>query len=236
MGARNKGRCPGIIATWLLLIYLERRGVAHNKLTGLGMPSMRGAVVLMFLVVVAAFVGGCGGEDQSSGSSEEEVAEQSVAEPETEPSEGTTQAETTDSSPEEGVASIGEPVTLGDVQWLITNPKQSEELLSIKGEYEEGNFVIADVSFSNNSNQDITLATPFMTLLDSQGNEFEANIEYNFTFLFPEENMFVNPVEPGATKEGKVIFSVAPDSSGFRLQVGEGRFASDETGYIDLGF
>ncbi len=201
------------------------------------MLSMRGAAVTAFLVVVAAFVGGCGGEEQSTGSSEEEVAEQSVAEPETESTEETTTpAKTTDSSPEQGVASVGELVTLGDVQWIVTNPKQSEELLSIKGEYEEGNFVIADVGFSNNTNQDITLATPFMTLIDSQGNEFEADIEYNFTFLYPEENMFVDPIEPGASKEGKIIFSVAPDSSDFRLQVGEGRFASDETGYIDLGF
>ncbi len=187
---------------------------------------MRGAAVTAFLVVVAAFVGGCGGEEQSTGSSEEEVPEQSVAEPETESTEETTTpAKTTDSSPEEGVASVGELVTLGDVQWIVTNPKQSEELLSI-----------ADVGFSNNTNQDITLATPFMTLIDSQGNEFEADIEYNFTFLYPEENMFVDPIEPGASKEGKIIFSVAPDSSDFRLQVGEGRFASDETGYIDLGF
>jgi SepF-like predicted cell division protein (DUF552 family) len=201
------------------------------------MLSMRGAAVTAFLVVVAAFVGGCGGEEQSTGSSEEEVAEQRVAEPETEfTEETTTPAKTTDSSPEQGVASVGELVTLGDVQWIVTNPKQSEELLSIKGEYEEGNFVIADVGFSNNTNQDITLATPFMTLIDSQGNEFEADIEYNFTFLYPEENMFVDPIEPGASKEGKIIFSVAPDSSDFRLQVGEGRFASDETGYIDLGF
>lgn len=197
---------------------------------------MRGVVIMTFLVVAAAFAGGCGGEEQSTGSSEEEAAEQSVAEPETEPAEETTQAESTDSSPEEGVASVGEPVTVGDVQWIVTNPQQSEELLSIKGEYEEGNFVIADVSFSNNSNQDITLATPFMTLIDSQGNEFEADIENNFTFLYPEENMFVDPIEPGASKEGKVIFAVGPDSSDFRLQVGEGRFASDETGYIDLGF
>jgi hypothetical protein len=92
-----------------------------------------------------------------------------------------------------------------------------------------------DINFSNNSNQDVSLATPFFALIDSEGSEFEPDIEYNFTFLYPEENMFVEPVGPGATKEGKLIFEVAPGSSGLRLQVGGARFASNETALIDLG-
>ena len=47
--------------------------------------------------------------------------------------------------------------------------------------------------------------------------------------------MFAAHVRPGVTKEGKIIYSVEPDSSALQLQVGEARFASDETAYIDLG-
>ncbi len=189
-----------------------------------------------FLLIIAALAGGCGGEEQSGGSSEEEVAEQSVAEQETGSEEAeSTQTETTEESAEDSDATIGETVALGDVQWTVTDAEQSDELLSIKGEYEEGNFVILDVAFANGSNQDITLATPFLTVLDGEGNEFEAGIENNFTFLYPEENMFVDPVEPGTAKEGKVIFSVDPESSDLKLQVGEANFASDETADINLG-
>ncbi len=189
-----------------------------------------------FLLIIAALAGGCGGEEQSGGSSEEEVAEQSVAEQETGSEEAeSTQTETTEESAEDSDATIGETVALGDVQWTVTDAEQSDELLSIKGEYEEGNFVILDVAFANGSNQDITLATPFLTVLDGERNEFEAGIENNFTFLYPEENMFVDPVEPGTAKEGKVIFSVDPESSDLKLQVGEANFASDETADINLG-
>lgn len=186
------------------------------------LPRVLGAV---FLVLLAAFVGGCGGED--SGSQTEEAAEQ----------EGTGQesAETTEAVETEAAASIGEPVTIGDVQWTVTDAERLDELLSIKGEYEPGSFVIMDVTFSNSSNQDVTLATPFFTLIDSEGREFEPDIGNNFTYLYPEENMFVEPVAPGSTKEGKLIFGVEPDSSGLRLRVGEARFASDETALIDLG-
>lgn len=193
------------------------------------MPPILGAVAIMFLVV--ALAGGCGG-GQESGSSQEEAAGQSVAEQETGPA-GT--ESTGAEAKEDSDASIGEPVTLGSVQWTVTAAEQIDELVSRLGS-EEGNFVIIDLTFANSSNQDVTLATPFFILLDSEGRKSEPDIKSNFTHLDPEKNFFVDPVEPGSTKEGRMIFAVEPDSSGFRLQVGEARFASGETGYIDLGF
>jgi uncharacterized protein DUF4352 len=196
--------------------------VRRKKPIACGIPFVLGT---LFLVLLASFVGGCGGED--SGSSTDEAAEQDGAEQQSEPAE--TEPE------EESAAALGETVTVGDVQWIVTDAEHLDELISNKGEYEQGSFVVVDISFSNNSNQDVSLATPFFALIDSGGREFEPDIEYNFTYLFPEENMFVEPVGPGSTKEGKIIFEVAPGSSGFRLQVGEARFASDQTALIDLG-
>src|SRR5215207_466349 len=185
-----------------------------------------GAATAVFLLLLAAFVGGCGGED--SGSQTDKAAEQEdVAGQGSEPT-GTEAAE-------QSAASLGETVTVGDVQWTVTDAEKLDELISNKGEYEQGSFVSMDITFSNNSNQDVSLATPFFALIDSEGREFEPVIGYNFTYLFPEENMFVEPLDPGATKEGKLIFEVAPDSSGFRFQMGAARFASNETALIDLG-
>jgi hypothetical protein len=186
------------------------------------LPRTLGALCL---VLLAAFVGGCGGED--SGSQTEEAAEKNGG--------GQESGETTAVAGTEAAASIGEPVTVGDVQWTVTGAEQEDELISNKGDYAQGTFVVLDVTFANGRNQDVTLATPFFTLIDSQGREFEPDIGNNFTYLYPEENMFVEPLAPGSTKEGKLIFGVEPDSSGLRLQVGEARFASDETALIDLG-
>ncbi|MDP8926807.1 MAG: DUF4352 domain-containing protein [Actinomycetota bacterium] len=179
----------------------------------------------VFLVILAAFVGGCGGEEEAASSADEADEQGTVTEQTTEPAEETT---------EDTEASVGEPVTVGDVQWTVTDVRQTEILVSDLGN-EEGNFVYTDVTFVNNSNQDITLATPFVTLLDDQGREYEADVERNFRHIEPERNMFAGPVGPGETKYGRVIYSVEPDASSFRLQVREGRFASDEVAYIDLG-
>jgi hypothetical protein len=202
----------------------RRRKLKRKKLMG-GVPSVLVAAGVVFLVVVG-FIAGCGGEEAPS-SSADGVDEQAEAEQKAEPAQE-------ESAKAESAASIGDPVSVGDAQWTVTDVVQSDMLVSRLGT-EEGNFIIVDVTFSNNSNQDVTLATPFLTLLDGQGREIEADIEDNFLHVYADENMFVDHVKPGATKEGKVIFSVDPDASGLKLQVGEARFASNKTAYIELG-
>ncbi len=200
-----------------------------SKLTGRDMFYMLRTAAAALLIAVAALAGGCGGGEDASSSADEKAAEQKTEAVETE---STEESATTES--EEGAGhAIGETVVVGDVAWSVTDVEESDILVSRLGS-EEGNFVILDLIFQNNSNQDITFATPFITLVDSEGREFEPDIENNFTHIEPENNMFAAHVQPGMTKEGKVIFSVEPDSSGLQLRVGEARFASDESASIDL--
>ena len=200
-----------------------------SKLAGRDRFYVRRTVTSALLIAVAALAGGCGGGEEAS-SSADEAAEQETEVVETE----STEESTTTGSEEGSGHSIGETVVVGDVAWAVTDVEESDILVSRLGS-EEGNFVIVDLTFQNNSNQDITFATPFVTLVDGQGREFEPDIEYNFTHIEPENNMFAAHVRPGVTKEGKIIYAVAPNSSGLQLQVGEARFASDQTAYIDLG-
>ncbi len=199
-----------------------------SKLAGRDMFYLLRTVAAALLIAVAALAGGCGGGEET-GSSADEAAEQETEAVETESTE-----ESTTGSEEGSEHPVGETVTVGDVAWAVTDVEESDILVSRLGS-EEGHFVIVDLMFQNNSNQDITFATPFVTLVDGEGREFEPDIEYNFTHIEPENNMFAAHVRPGETKEGRIIYSIEPESSGLRLQVGEARFASDETEYIDLG-
>jgi Domain of unknown function (DUF4352) len=200
-----------------------------SRLAGRDMVYVLRTATAALLIAVVALAGGCGGGEDAS-SSTDEAAEQETEAVETE----STEESTTTGSEEASDHSIGEPVVVGDVAWAVTDVEESDILVSRLGS-EEGHFIIVDITFQNNSNQDITFATPFVTLVDGEGREFEPNIEYNFNHIEPENNMFAAHVRPGVTKEGKIIYSVEPDSSGLQLQVGEARFASDETAYIDLG-
>lgn len=200
-----------------------------SRLAGRDMVYVLRTATAALLIAVVALAGGCGGGEDAS-SSTDEAAEQETEAVETE----STEESTTTGSEEASGHSIGEPVVVGDVAWAVTDVEESDILVSRLGS-EEGHFIIVDITFLNNSNQDITFATPFVTLVDGEGREFEPDIEYNFNHIEPENNMFAAHVRPGVTKEGKIIYSVEPDSSGLQLQVGEARFASDETAYIDLG-
>jgi hypothetical protein len=200
-----------------------------SRLAGRDMVYVLRTATAALLIAVVALAGGCGGGEDAS-SSTDEAAEQETEAVETE----STEESTTTGSEEASGHSIGEPVVVGDVAWAVTDVEESDILVSRLGS-EEGHFIIVDITFQNNSNQDITFATPFVTLVDGEGREFEPNIEYNFNHIEPENNMFAAHVRPGVTKEGKIIYSVEPDSSGLQLRVGEARFASDETAYIDLG-
>jgi hypothetical protein len=200
-----------------------------SKLAGRDMFYVLRMASAALLITLATLAGGCGGGEEAS-SSADEAAEQETETVETE----STQESTTTQSEEGSGYSIGETVVVEDVAWAVTDVEESEILVSRLGS-EEGHFVIVDLMFQNNSNQDITFATPFVSLVDGEGREFEPDIEYNFTHIEPENNMFAAHVRPGVTKEGKIIYSIEPDSSGLQLQVGEARFASDETEYIDLG-
>ena len=200
-----------------------------SRLAGRDMVYVLRTATAALLIAVVALAGGCGGGEDAS-SSTDEAAKRETEAVETE----STEESTTTGSEEASGHSIGEPVVVGDVAWAVTDVEESDILVSRLGS-EEGHFIIVDITFQNNSNQDITFATPFVTLVDGEGREFEPNIEYNFNHIEPENNMFAAHVRPGVTKEGKIIYSVEPDSSGLQLQVGEARFASDETAYIDLG-
>lgn len=197
----------------------------RKKLTRYSVKSTLGVASMAFLVIVAALVGGCGGGEQAT----EEPAYEAVSSADEQTVEETTE-------PEEESAAIGEPITVGDAQWTVTDAEQLDELVSRLGN-EEGSFVTAEVTFVNNSNQDVALAAPSLALVDSEGREFDVAIESNFFHVEPERNMFIEQIKPGDTMEGLVIFAVEPDASGFKLRASDAtNFVSNEYGYIDLGF
>jgi hypothetical protein len=162
-----------------------------SKLAGRDMFYVLRTATAALLIAVAALAGGCGGGEEAS-STADEAAEQ---ETEAVVTESTEESTTTRSEAGSG-HSIGEAVVVGDVAWAVTDVEESDILVSRLGS-EEGHFVIVDLMFQNNYNQDITFATPFVTLVDGEGREFEPNIEYNFTHIEPENNMFAAHVRPG---------------------------------------
>lgn len=186
-------------------------------------------VVLALFGIIASLFGG--GEETADSPAEQgeqgqgaEQQQEAAPEPEPEP------------EPEEPpAAAIGETVEVGDVAWQITGAAPTAELTSEFMDPRQGNFVIVDFLFTNNADEATTLSSTSLTLLDGEGREFEPDTD-TFGYIDPEQNVFLNQVNPGVTDEGRVIFTVAPGAAGFTLEVGDAAVFSDESARIGLGF
>lgn len=79
-----------------------------------------------------------------------------------------------------------------------------------------------------------TLDTASMTLIDSEGRKSEADPD-KFGYIPDDRNIFLENVNPGVTDEGQAIFTVAPDATGFELELGDADLLSDDHGTVPLG-
>ena len=202
-----------------------------------------GLVALVVLVVIiSAFTGGdeeVATDSQSGGSGQ---SEQNQAGRQTgSGDQGSDPAAAEEDQPgnqehnEQPVAGIGEPVQVGEVQWTVTGAESTNQLTAEFQELKQGDFVIVNFSFTNNGTEAKTLDSESMTLIDTQGREFQADTD-TFMYIDPSQDVFLEQVNPGVTRDGTVIYTTAPDASGFQLKVGDADFFSSESARVDLGF
>jgi hypothetical protein len=183
-----------------------------------GLIGCGGLLVLLVLVVgctavVAVMGSGGDGGDAKKGESKQKGAEETV--------------------------SIGEVATAGDVQWVVTDAQRLNELVeegpSPRPKTEQGSFVVVDFDFTNNGSDPVTLDNASVTLLDSEGRESRPKTDA--TFYIPENRrLLLENVNPGLTRQGRIIFDVPPDATGFELQVGDTNPFAGEDAAVDLGF
>ena len=138
-------------------------------------------------------------------------------------------------APEEEVVRMGQPVTVGDASWTVTSAQPRSQLNSRYADSKQGNFVVVDFTFTNNGTEAKTLHSTALKLLDSNQREFDPDTD-TFGYIPNDRDIFLEQVNPGLTEEGQVIFSVAPDATGFRLEVSDTNWFKTGKAYVDLGF
>lgn len=174
-------------------------------------------------------------QEESEPALEPEPASEEKAEAEPEPA----KSEDKEQPEEEPTAEIGQSVEVDEAAWVVTSARQASQLNDQFGGItppKQGNFVIVDFRFKNNSNEAKTLHSAALKLIDEDGRESDPDTD-TFSYIPPEENIFLEQVNPGVTKDAEVIFSVAPDASGFDLRLrGTSLFSLEEPKEVALGF
>lgn len=188
-----------------------------------------GVLVLLFLLMVGCAAlfgsgggGGGGGSDDSKGNEKKKAGS------------STKQKEEADA------VLIGAVATAGDVQWVVTDAQRVNELVR-EGptpkltKTEQGSFVTVDFDFTNNGSDSVTLDNASTTLLDSEGRESRPKTDAS-TYIPEDRKLLLENVNPGLTRQGRVIFDVPPDASGFQLQVGDTNPFGGEDALVELDF
>src|SRR5215210_7099375 len=132
---------------------------------------------------------------------------------------------------------IGEPLRVGQVTWTVTSARQATQIeergFGKYGDTKEGNFIIVDFSFENNSKESITLDPSELTLIDSKNRRSKPD-EDTFGYVPSDRDIIYEQVNPGVTREGEVIFTVAPGATDYRLQAGDAVMFTGKSGIVNL--
>lgn len=128
---------------------------------------------------------------------------------------------------------VGETVKAGEVAWTVSSVQQSTELKAL-GERKQGDFVIVDVTFINNGKEPVPLDSASLALRDDQDRTHETDPDASL-YVPTNQDLFLNQVNPGVSKQGRVIFTVAPDAKGLILEAGDTDMFGGESAYVNLG-
>jgi hypothetical protein len=131
---------------------------------------------------------------------------------------------------------VGETATVGNVEWTVTDAYPTTVLTSDFGTEKQGNFVVVDFTFTNNRSEEVTLDPELhMILRDSRDREFGTDPDA-WEYVPTDLNIFLEPVNPGISQDGRTIYEVPQDAQGFVLIVDDVEFLEDRTARYDLGF
>ena len=131
-------------------------------------------------------------------------------------------------------AAIGETVRVGDVQWKVSDAFLTNQLKSSFGTQKQGRFVVVDFTFTNNRSEEVTLDPELhMILKDSKGREFGTDPDA-YEFMPVDLDIFLEPVNPGVSTNGRVIYQVPADAEGFTLKLDDVEFFEDKSAVFDL--
>jgi uncharacterized protein DUF4352 len=199
---------------------------------GIGCGGLVGlVVVLVILAVIVSALGGCGGTTNQPGNG------------------GSTQGSSGgDSSQQaqgggqkqsgETTVGVGQTATVGDASWVVSSARSTKQITDQFGALppKQGDYVVVNFTFTNNGTDSKTLSPNIIALYDGQNRKSSPDTD-TFGYIPQDKNILLNQVNPGVSKDGEVIFSVAPAGSGYKLELSDTNlFSSNPKAYVDLGF
>jgi hypothetical protein len=130
--------------------------------------------------------------------------------------------------------SVGQTAQVANVTWRVSEAYLTNQLRSNFGTQKRGRFVVVNFTFTNNRDEEVTLDPEMhMVLKDRTGREFGTDVD-SWEYVPTNLDIFLEPVNPGITTNGRVIYQVPPDAWGFTLKLDDVEFWEEESAVFDL--
>lgn len=166
-------------------------------------------VWLLVVVIIGAALSG-GEDEQTVADGGNEVAQEAADTPEDQPE------EETEPSDEVVEAGIGMPAKIADVSFTVNSVEETKEISSgnefIENAITEGKYVILEVTVKNEKKEALTINSSYFSLETVDGVIYEPNTDGKVMMaMMDEDDFFLQQVNPGLSKTGKVVFEVGED-------------------------
>jgi hypothetical protein len=140
-------------------------------------------------------------------------------------------------SEQQKVAKIGDAVNAGDLTYKIISVEFKKSISDGLGQVYKpgaGQYLVLDVQVTNNGKEKITMDSTLTKLKDQQGAEYEADPRADPWVNGEDAGFFLEPLNPHATKEGKIVFDVPNNPIDSFTFIGQGGFLFDQSAAIKL--
>lgn len=165
-----------------------------------------GAIVVLGVVIVLFSGSGDDTESDASNQNEQETASKQ--------NDDNSGNESDESEVEK--AGIGEKATVSNVGFTVNDVRTTKEIDSgnefTENPTTDGQFVIVDVSIENNKDESITIDSSYFQLITDDGTTYDPTTDGAVTMAIdPDNEFFLQQINPGLSKSGSVVFEVAED-------------------------
>lgn len=197
------------------------------------------------IILILGVIGAMLGEDTENQQAEpassiqtEEVETETDSESATEQEEEATEEDGEVGNNE--VYGIGDYVEVGKLAYTVHSVETTNILESdnqfIDPATTDGQFVIVEIEAFNNDSETRMVDSSMFKLIDDQGREFNTSTDTDVMMVLDESlNLFLQDINPGISKTGKLVFELPNDVTSYELQVSSGfGFAGGEYATIKL--
>ncbi len=162
-------------------------------------------VWLLAIVIIGAALGG-GDDENPIADGENVVAQENTDSTNDQPKEAETSVDVVE-------VGIGEPAKIADVSFTVNSIEETKEISPgnefIESAVTEGKYVILEVTVKNEKKEALTINSSYFKLITLEGVVYEPNTDGKVMMaMMDEEDFFLQQVNPGLSKTGKVVFEV----------------------------